>query len=378
MQDFLTDSTSTLDTGSRVALYLPSLSGGGAERVMVLLANGLTERGLAVDLVLARAEGPYLKEVSPTVRVIDLGATRVTYSLTPLIRYLRKEKPAALLSALNHANVVACLAHRLAGVPTRLIVTEHSTLSHARPGNHRGRVVPWLMRRLYPRANAVVAVSKGVADDLVSTLALDAAKVHVIYNPVVTDDLFTKARAPIDHPWFEKDAPPVVLGIGRLTEAKDYPTLIHAFAHVRTQRPARLMVLGEGELRPQLEALVRECGLEQDVELPGFVTNPFAYLTRASVFVLPSKWEGLPTVLIEALACGTPVVSTDCPSGPSEILEGGRWGRLVPVGDIGALTEAINRALAAEEKPDAVARAALFRTENALNAYLRVINIEHG
>lgn len=365
------------DETPRLALFLPSLRGGGAERVMVHLARGFAERGFQVDLVLAKAEGPYLAEVPPSVRVVDLRASRVLFSLPGLVRYLRKERPYALLSALNHANVIVCLAHRLARVPSRLVISEHNTLSASRPQNARGRLLPWFMRWTYPWADAVIAVSQGVAEDLVRTLGISAERVKVIYNPVVDDDLLTKSKEPLDHPWFTEGAPPVILGVGRLTEQKDFPNLIRAFALVRAQRPARLMILGEGELRPQLEALVHELGLQDDVALPGFVKNPYAYMARAAVFVLSSRWEGLGVALIEAMASGTPVVSTDCPSGPREILEDGRWGRLVPVGDVDALAEAIVTTLDETEHPDVVARAKEFNVNYAVENYLKVLLLKN-
>lgn len=327
----------------KLALFLPSLGGGGAERVMVTLAKALAERGFSVDLVLAKAEGPYLGDVPEEVRVVDLGARRVLYSLPGLVRYLRRERPAAMLSALNHANIVAIWARSLSRVATRLVVAEHNTLSLSTENapSLRARVMPLLIKRFYPLAETVVAVSRGVAEDLVALTGLPPDKVKVIYNPVVTPELFAKAEEPLDHPWFQPGEPPVILGVGRLTKQKDFPTLIRAFALVRKERPARLMILGEGEDRPQLEALVWELGLEEDVALPGFVDNPYKYMKRAAVFVLSSAWEGLPTVLIEALALGTPVVSTNCLSGPAEILEGGRWGSLVPAGDESRLAGAV-------------------------------------
>ncbi|NLO89188.1 MAG: glycosyltransferase, partial [Clostridia bacterium] len=188
---------------------------------------------------------------------------------------------------------------------------------------------------------AVVAVSQGVADDLVKTTGLMRELIKVIYNPIVTPELLEKAKESIGHPWFKPGQPPVILSAGRLTAAKDFPTLIHAFARVRAERLARLMILGEGEERPNLESLVRELGLESDVSMPEFVENPYAYMARAAVFVLSSAWEGFGNVLVEAMAVGTPVVSTDCPSGPAEILEGGKWGKLVPVGDVEKLAKAL-------------------------------------
>jgi glycosyltransferase involved in cell wall biosynthesis len=201
--------------------------------------------------------------------------------------------------------------------------------------------MPHLIKIFYPWADAIVANSRGVAEDLMKLTGLPRDKIQVIYNPVVTPELFAKAEEPLDHPWFRPGEPPVILGVGRLTQQKDFPTLIRAFALVRKERPARLMILGEGEERPKLEALVRELRLEEDVALPGFVENPYKYMKRAAVFVLSSKWEGLPTVLIEALALGTQVIATNCPSGLEEVLEGGRWGRLVSVGDFAGLAQAI-------------------------------------
>ncbi|MGI9952916.1 glycosyltransferase [Moorellaceae bacterium AZ2] len=327
----------------RLTLFLPSLRGGGAERVMVNLARGFVEQGLDVDLVLAKAEGPYLSQVPPKVRVIDLGAPRVLASLPGLVRYLRRERPQALLSAMDHANVVALWARRTARVPTRVVVSVHNTVSRASANapSLRARFTPLWVRLFYPWAEAVVAVSKGVAEDLIRFTGLPREKVRVIYNPVVTPELFAKTEEPLDHPWFAPGEPPVVLSVGRLTPPKDYPTLIRAFALVRKERPARLMILGEGEERSKLEALVRELGLEADVALPGFVDNPYKYMKRAAVFVLSSAWEGFGNVLVEAMAVGMPVVSTDCPSGPAEILEGGKWGDLVPVGNVELLAKAV-------------------------------------
>ncbi len=363
----------------QVALFLPSLRGGGAERVMVNLARGFAERKLKVDLVLTKAEGPYLGEMSDLVRIIDLKASRVFRSLPKLVRYLRKERPEALLSALDHANIVALWAKKIARVPTRVVVSVHSTTSiaSAHAQNLPGRLMPFLMHFFYPWADKVVAVSEDAADDLVKTAKLLREKIKVIYNPIVTPELFAKAEEPLDHPWFQPGEPPVILGVGRLTESKDFPTLIRAFALVRKGCPARLMILGEGEDRPKLEVLIEELGLREDVTLPGFVDNPYKYMKRARVFVLSSRWEGLPTVLIEAMALGTPVVSTDCPSGPREILEGGKWGRLVPVGDVEALAEAISKALDNPTFPEGARERVIerFSLETAVDEYLKALGL---
>jgi glycosyltransferase involved in cell wall biosynthesis len=361
-----------------IALFLPSLRGGGAEKVMVNLALGFVEQGLKVDLVLAKAEGPYLSRVPEEVRVVDLGARRVLYSLPGLVRYLRRERPQAMLSALNYANIVAIWAKLLARVQMHLVVSERNTLSCStqNASSVRVKLLPLLIKIFYPYADAVVAVSHGVAEDLITMTGLPMEKVKVIYNPVITPELFVKAEEPLDHPWFRPGEPPVVLGVGRLTKQKDFPTLIRAFALVRKERPARLMILGEGEERPKLETLARELGIEEDFVLPGFVENPYKYMKRASAFVLSSRWEGLPAVLIEALALGVPVISTNCPSGPAEILEHGKWGCLVPVGEPHLLARAILEILQNDVRiPSHKTAWERFSKENAVIAYLQVLGI---
>jgi glycosyltransferase involved in cell wall biosynthesis len=314
---------------------------------MLNLAVGMARQGLLVDLVLAEATGPYLPLVPPEVRLVDLRARRVLQSLPGLVRYLRQEKPLGLVSALDHANVVALWARRLARVPTRVAVCMQNTPSQdARHApSLRGRLLPLAMRFFYPWADGIVGVSQGVVEDFIRLTGI-RQKVQVIHNPVVTPELLQRAEEPLEHPWFQPKEPPVLLGVGRLTRQKNFPNLIRAFAEVRKRRPVRLLILGEGEERASLEDLVRSFGLEGEVGLPGFVQNPYPYMKRAAAFVLSSDWEGLPTVLIEALALGTPVVATDCPSGPREILQGGRWGRLVPVNNPTALAQALEATLA--------------------------------
>lgn len=361
-----------------VAIYLPSLEGGGAERAMVTLANGMFARGVRVDLVLACAKGPYLGEVASGVRVVDLGARRVLTSLPGLVRYLRRERPRAMLSALDYANIIAVVAKMLSGKNSRLLISERSntSVSHTKLQSWRARAVFPLMSWAYPKADGIVAVSKGVADDLAQAIALPRDRISVIYNPVLTKELFEKAQRPAEHAWLSPGKPPVILGVGRLTTAKDFPTLIRAFARVRTRRECHLIILGEGELRPKLESLRSELGIQDSVQLPGFVDNPFAWMSRASLFVLSSAWEGLPNALIQAMACGAPVVSTDCPSGPYEILEGGRWGALVPVGDVEALAGAIENALNTPAGGVTCKNIDKFSEDRCVTAYLKVLDIK--
>jgi glycosyltransferase involved in cell wall biosynthesis len=358
-----------------VAFFLPSLRGGGAERVTVNLVEGMLEQGGMVDVVLAAGEGPYLERLPAGARVVDLKSSRILRSLVPLTRYLRREQPRALVSTMHHANLVALWAARLAGGSIPVVVTVHNTLSVSahEPGRMNRVFLPGLIRAFYPWAARIIAVSRGTADDLARTTGIPRERIEVIYNPVITPSMLDQARRPPDHPWYAPGQPPVILGVGRLTWTKDFPTLIRAFAEVRRRRPARLIILGEGEERAALTALAEELNVADDVALPGFQDNAPAFMAGARLVVLSSLGEALPTVLIEALAAGTPVVSTDCPSGPREILRDGRLGVLVPVGDVAAMAEAIFDALS--RPADGVALDALipFTQDAAIGHYRRVI-----
>ena len=339
------------------------------------LAHGLVDDGYLVDLVLTTAEGPLLQQVRDPVRIVNLEAGRAFFSLPALIRYIRRELPEAMLSALNYINIVAILGRGIAHVDMRLIVSEHNTLSASIRGMNgsKAAMVPSLIKRLYPRADGLVAVSKGVADDLAMVSGISRDRIQVIYNPIINERMLAAANAPLDHPWFESEEPPVVLAAGRLTGQKDFQTLIRAFAKVRRNRPSRLLILGEWEDRSELETLVREFGLVLDVSMLGYVENPYAYMSRCATFVLSSRWEGLPTVLIEALACGARLVSTDCPSGPREILKDGLLGQLVPVGKVNELAHAIEIALASERKLPSSVSWQPFEQHSVLDQYLKIL-----
>lgn len=374
-----------------VALFLRCLGDGGVERVMTNLARGFAEQGLKVDLVVTKAEGFYVSQVSPGVRIVDLKALKFsnsktlkfptgfqsTTSLPKLVTYLRQEQPQALLAASHYPCEIAILAKRLSRVSTRVVVSEHTTLSlEARYVAQRSaRLTPLSARLFYPWADGIVAVSQGVATDLARTASLPLERIQVIYNPVVTPELLTRAKEPLDHPWFNPGEPPVILGVGRLVEQKDFSTLIRAFNQVRQIRPARLMILGSGREKSRLKALVHEFGLEDDVAMPGFVQNPYAYMARSAVFVLSSAWEGFGNVIVEALAVGTPVVSTDCQSGPAEILDNGKYGSLVPVGDSKAIAEAILSVLSGNSKPVNLAWIDNFTLKNSTDKYLEILGL---
>ena len=361
------------------ALLLPSLAGGGLERVMLNLAQGLAGEGLEVDLLVAWPQGTYADRLPEGVRVVSFRASRMARAFLPLALYLRRERPRSLLAGLDYANVIALWARRLARAPTRVVISGHKHFSEAVPGSPLRRdrlLLPTAVRLSYPQADAIVSVSHDAAEDLALVTRLPPSRIQVIWNPVVTDELFTAMRASVDHPWLEPGQPPLVVNAARLAPNKDHATLLRAFALARLERPLRLLILGDGEERPRLERLVRELEIEDDVELPGFSRNPYPYLSGADLYATASTSEALPTAMIEALACGTPVVATDCRSGPAEVLDGGRFGRLVPERDAQALARAMLKTLERPPDPDELrSRAADFGLRKAVESYRAVLGV---
>nr|WP_255705685.1 MULTISPECIES: glycosyltransferase [unclassified Ectothiorhodospira] len=359
---------------------LISLSGeGGVERMILNLIHAISNKGFDIDLLLIREESRHLTGLPPSVNIIRLGTRHSQLSIRPLSRYLQTHRPALLLAAKDRAGRAALKARRKAGVDTRIFIRLGTTLSEAMEG--RSRLRKWLryrpMRRLYPLVNGIIAVSQGVADDVRQITGLPENRVHVVRNPVITPGFEALAAEPAPHPWLEDGGDPVIIGMGRLTRQKDFPTLLRAFASVQPHRPARLIILGEGGDREALAALSRSLGVEDRVVMPGFAANPYAWLRRAHLFVLSSAWEGSPNALTEAMALGVPVVSTDCRSGPREILQGGRYGPLVPVGDVTALGEAMLGTLDAPLPADDIRLAVEeYRAEISARRYLEVMGLE--
>ncbi|WP_067560814.1 glycosyltransferase [Halofilum ochraceum] len=362
-----------------VAVLVSYSGDGGVERMINNLVQGLLDAGCVVDVIVLRNEGGHIYALPAGANVVRLGTRHAVFALPGLVLYLRRARPRALLAAKDRAGRVAIRARRLAGVPTRIVVRIGNTLSQSLAGRSRLRRMLRYgpIRRLYPLADAIVAVSQGVADDVVATSGVDRARVAVLPNPVITRELDERARESVDHPWLCEGAAPVILSVGRLTRQKDFPTLLKAFARVRRQREARLLILGEGEDRRALERLADELGIADALDLAGFAANPYAYMVRADLFVLSSAWEGSPNALTEAMHLGVPVVATDCRSGPREVLDGGRIAPLVPVGDFEAMAAAIVATL--DAPPDgATLRVAVagYTRERSTARYLEVLGIE--
>ena len=372
-----------------IVLFLSGLAGGGAQRRMIMLARGFAERGCRVDLVAARGEGPFRAQIPPSVRVISLdnpwqrlpvlGNMRglwVPASTWALAGYLLRERPDVLVSTSTPANLTAIWARLRSRLEIPLVVSVNVHLSASVQG--RQKAYGWLLRRLlrhsYPRADGVIAISRGVASDVAEFAGVPEERIATIYNPVDLSFIQSQARRTPDELKPENSGIPLILGVGKLKRQKDFGTLIEAFARVRRVRRVRLVILGEGEERGALTRLARRLGVAEDVSLPGFVANPYAWMAQASVFVLSSAWEGFSNALVEALAVGCPAVSTDCPSGPREILDHGIYGPLVPVGDERALAAAILATLDTPPEPAFLrGRAAAFSLDTAVEGYLDVL-----
>ena len=400
----------------RIAMFFHGFSGGGMEHSMLRLAAGIVARGHAVEIVVGRRHGELKDRIPTSVSVTEIGEKKPKEELASIraclfrvgtdtwpflfgkklkklrpfqkcvelpafANYLRHKEPDAVLAAEPRYNLIATLARRSARVKTRVVISERvqSSLRAADQG-------PWayphlhnLLRRGYMSADAIVAVSNGVADDLAAFARIPRQRISTVYNPVIGPDVLALAEEPLDHPWFVPNSPPVILAAGRIDRQKDYLTLLRAFARVREKRQARLVILGapgQGceDYAEEIQSLASELRVSEDVSFPGFVANPFPYMARAALFALSSVYEGLPGVLIQALACGCPVVSTACPSGPEEILEDGRYGPLVPVGDAQAMADAISKSLDQPLPKEMLrARGARFSVQRAVDGYLELL-----
>lgn len=344
----------------------------------VHLVNEIARRGYRVDLVVADRQSPYMDLIAPAIRVSRIATSNAVLGVPSLAAYLWRRRPRALLAQRIRVDVLALRARALSRVPTQVFVTINTNMTQElnalRPEKRERHLA--LMRKYFPRNDGMIAVSRGVADDAARLIDCAPERIRVAPNPTVTPELERLAQAPLDHPWFVPGEPPVILGVGRLEPQKDFPSLLRAFATVRAARACRLIILGEGKQREPLRQVSADLGIEREVAFPGFVANPYAYMARAALFVLSSAWEGSPNSLTEALALGVPLVATDCPNGPSEVLDGGRYGDLVPVGDVPALAAAMIRTL---DRP--IDRAALkaaglrYTVERSASAYIDALGL---
>ncbi|MFC6755687.1 MULTISPECIES: glycosyltransferase [Haloarcula] len=350
------EATSVADPDRRVAFFTPAPDFGGAQRVTVNIANSLADRGHEVDLVAGHLEGEFVSLIGDAVNTVELDvpqvpAAGILAAVPRLVSYLDEHRPEVLFASRTHTNLAAVAAGRLTDADVHVAVTEHSPFTHQ--PTRKDRVTAALAARLYPYADDVIGVSEGVAETVVQHTGRDRDGTTVLNNPVDIADIRSGAEEPVDHEWLDDPAVEPVVAVGRLKPAKDFGTLLRAFATLRERRPAtRLVIVGKGTERDRLEALADRLGVADSVAFTGYTDNPYAYMARASVFAMSSKVEGLPTVLVEALACGCTIVSTDCQYGPREILEDGRYGRLTPVGDPEQMAETLCEALADPTPPE--------------------------
>lgn len=364
-----------------LAIFVATSGHSGVDRIIANLLPEFSRAGLRVDLLRVRNHGPWIKELPPGTRAIDLQKSHVTQCMRPLTQYLRDARPRVLLSDKDRANRTALRALRRAHVDTRCYVRLGTTVS-ANLAN-KGNIEAWFERRSlrrYSRADGVIVPSAGAAEDLAHTAGLARDHIHVLPNPVITSALENDASndTPTPHPWLADDAQiPVILACGSLTTRKDYTTLIEAFAQLQSRRESRLIILGCGDQYATLLKHAEELQVSERIDFPGFVNNPIPWMRRASVFAHTSKWEGLGIVLIEALACSIPVVAMDCPSGPSEILSGGEFGRLVALGDTAAFANALADGLSGSiDGSHGPERAREFNSVTAADAYIRTLGLD--
>jgi len=362
--------------GKLVAILISYSGQGGVEKVMNLVSRGFLEHGVRVDIIAPKMTGEHTASIPPGVKFIRFK-TRHTYtSLLPLAGYLRKEKPDALLAVKHRAIVTAVLASRVSRFKGRLVGSIHTNISASLQHSSlmKKMAYRWVMKFIYKRTDMITGVSQGVVGDILHLTGISPEKAAVVYNPVATSEIQRLGKRPVEHPWFCDGGPPVILGIGRLTKQKDFHTLIRSFSDVARTYPCRLIILGDGEDLHSLGNLAGSLGIGDLVDFPGFQKNPYCFLARSRLFVLSSRWEGFGVVLVEAMALGIPVVSTDCPSGPREILKDGLYGPLVPTESPSSLTQAIISVLKAPPKRELLQSASeIYAIDRISRRYLDIL-----
>ncbi|MCG5502172.1 MULTISPECIES: glycosyltransferase [Ectothiorhodospira] len=363
---------------NKVAIFAPYFDNGGVERMLVNLACGLSKRGIPVDFIVNHSHSEFLKDLTEPIKLIKLQEKNKIKIIKSFTKYIINTQPKAILSAKEDCDIIATHAWKRSGKQSKLYI--RAVVNTTQQMMYRNIIrrywSAWISRTIYRNADGIIAVSRGVADDIYKISKPNIERIHVAPNPVITSDLFKKAQEELDHPWLTNHDKPVILGAGRLGRQKNFSMLISAFANARAKRPMRLIILGDGRRRERLLKQAEELGIANDVFLPGFVKNPYAWISRADLFVLSSLWEGSPNVLTEAMALGIPVISTDCPSGPSELLGNGKYGMLIPINDIDYMSHAIintlDKPIKAEDLQKAVEN---YTLENSVNNYMRIMKL---
>ncbi|AAZ18523.1 probable Glycosyl transferase, group 1 [Psychrobacter arcticus 273-4] len=357
----------------KIAIFLPDLRAGGAEKVALLLSNEFVQKGCAVDVILCTAHGEFLSELDTRINVVDLKSPRLRNAFFPLLRYLKAERPDVLLALMWPLTLLAVTAFKFAKLPGRVVVSDHTTFSQAPLLKKKSTRIFFKLSlpMVYSFANARLAVSEGVANDLATLGNIKRSSITVLHNPVSSDTMrFTKEQN--EESWQGFSGKKIV-AVGALKWEKDYPTLLKAFALLLKKENAYLSIVGQGTLLSELEAIAEQLGIRKQVNFAGFSTMPSAWMASADLLVLSSSCEGFGNVIVESLDVGTAVVSTDCKSGPREILCDGKYGKLVPVGDVDALAQAMVESLNEQHDMDALKlRAAKFSVDKIAKQYLEV------
>lgn len=363
------------DSASRpldIALLTPTLDG-GVGRVFLLLAKGFKKRGFSVA-IWTIAGGAYAKEAEKSVPVEYLNVERARKIIKPLIKFLKEKKPEVVLAASFHINCIAVLSKIFSRSKSKLFLAEHTSLDAAFKTLlfHKSFVAKALVRSLYKKTDGLIAVSKGVAESVARYAKIPNDSVKVVYNPVITEEMMKLSQESVTHPFFDQTEP-VMLAVGRLSSEKDYPTLIEAFKKVNQIKKAKLIIVGDGPEKSEIENKIHNLKLSDRVSLIGSSENPYPYFKKSNLYILSSIREGLPTTLIEALALKTPIVSTDAPSGPREILRDGKYGKLVPVKNVAALADAILETVNSDKINIPDEAIAPYKTEAAVENYLKIL-----
>jgi len=385
-----------MKNNKKISLFFISFSPGGGERVMLELSSALVDDGFEVDIVVVNKKGAYLEQVDKRVNIVDLDSPRIIFSLPKLMSYLRYARPGVILALEEYTHIVALLARKFSGIDTKVILRIGNIYSilFKKYKSKRDKIIPFIAKRIYKWADEIIAVSGGVGYDVQNTFSIPSEKISVINSPKNIDQIISKSQELVDHSWLGDDNKKVIISSGRLREQKDFFTLIKAFKLIKENKDIRLIIMGDGGDRQKLQELIDKLNLKEKVELVGFVKNPYSYLAKADIFVLPSLWEGLPNTLLEAMVCGLPVVSTDCLAGPREVLapdsdfrnrmsegiEKAEFGILVPMKDENNLAKALSILLEDDElrghyKQKSLERSKDFEASKILEKYKKALGI---